>query len=115
LNFISWIYFFSPLFLVSSPAGIFLTMHHFISPSTFRKYVLTTSLLDVFHLRSLFSFPTPSFQFNRFPWARSQSRDFSPCSYIFPHCLLFYPENEGSTIPRSLGKFLKDYTVSVSR
>jgi hypothetical protein len=35
----------------------FLTMHHFISPSTFRKYVLTTSLLDVFHLRSPFSCP----------------------------------------------------------
>ena len=35
----------------------FLTMHHFILLSTFRKYVLTTSLLDVFHLRSPFSCP----------------------------------------------------------
>ena len=37
----------------------FLKMHHFISPSTFRKYVLTTSLLDVFHLRSPFICPHP--------------------------------------------------------
>jgi len=59
--------------------------------------------------------PPPPFKSKRFPRARSQSRDLSSCSYIFPYCLLFYTENGGSTFLRSVGKFLKDYTVSISR
>jgi len=59
--------------------------------------------------------PSPPFKSNRFPRAHSQSRDLSSRSYIFPYCLLFYPENGGSTFLRSVGKLLKDYTVSISR
>ena len=57
------LHFLNILLLTSFPRQFspwnFLTMHHFISPSTFRKYVLTTSLLDVFHLHSPFSCPHP--------------------------------------------------------
>jgi hypothetical protein len=58
---------------------------------------------------------THPFKSNRFPRARSQSRDLFSCSYIFPYCLFFYPENGSSTFLRSVGTFLKDYAVSISR
>ena len=59
--------------------------------------------------------PPPPFKSNRFPRARSQSRNLSSCSSIFTYRLLFYPENGSSIFLRSVGKFLKDYTVSISR